>query len=576
MVSVGLLTIGFLSSCHDEDFDVSTTVLKERAFEHAFVNEFGQPSADQRWDFYAQKMERLQNAGVAPTRASGDHFYEGLTLTEDANGVAVVSNDARVERESVTGTTYWSRNDTRYNTYDFNPNGVHSTYNSAVTQPALNEGLIDEWSVALPETDNNMGKGTTGFTLKSPSSGLFTVSAVQYEGMWSRLAYMQEFVFGIEVNGIRYPLFGGGGLYDGTTLRNMTNNKWDTNNPSTGYVSSNFNATGQGNPHWASYVYITPGTTFNFYFTYVNGVGNKETLYKYDSADEGRAMLLYNAESDTQRIMMIGFEDCMETGSSQQTDINDFIIYISGDLPEPTSKLFFCEDLYDYDFDYNDVVVRVSNTGITLVAVGGTLPVFLQYKEKGKTEWETTKELHEFLAEIQTSQTMKDKIAECGITYQPDSNDPSKVAYRPINVGDDKNGIKLDPIKFVIWTETEGTRLDSNAVPDGTPVPVDELAEWKDIRLLVADEYADDYESIEKTQFTDVKDFTIVTYDNVATYPAIIEVPNSVSYMKERVRIDKGYPTFYTGNGEGEDNQWYNYNKVVGNLYNFQSSDDKY
>ena len=280
-------------------------------------------------------------------------------------------------------------------------------------------------------------------------------------------------------------------------------------------------------------------------------------------------MLLYNAETDTQRIMMIGFEDCKETGSQQQTDINDFVIYISGDLPAPTSKMFFCEDLYDLDFDYNDVVIRASSTGLTLVAVGGTLPVYLQYKEKGKSEWITTPELHEYLAGLQYSDAMMEKIQTYGITYYPDPNDHTKKAYRPINVGDGENGIKLDPIKFKVWTESEGTRLDPNYIPDGTDVPVDELELWNDIKLFVADEFGGNY-----SQQTDIKDFTVVPYVEGSKRPAIIAVPNSVSYLKERVRIDKAYPTFYMGNGEGEDNQWYNYNKVVGDLYVFQG--DKY
>lgn len=578
VTAMAILGLGSLTSCHDEDFDVSSETLKERAFEHGFAEEFGQPSADQRWDFYAQMMKRLRSGEVAATRADGDsHVYNGITLTEDANGVAVVSNDVRVTHTTQENhRTYWASNNSPYTSITYNPNNVNSKYNSAVVQPELNEALIREWEIALPESDNNTGKGTTGFTLKSPKSGLFTVSAVMFQGMWSRLAYMQKFIFGIEVNGTRYPLFGGGGLYDGET-RNIVNDTWNTANPnffphSNYYLSGRYDAEYDSNPNWASYVYITPGTTFNFYFTYFDS-GND---YSFDSADEGRAMLLYNAETDNQRIMMIGFEDCVQSygQSNFQTDINDFVIYISGDLPAPTSKLFFCEDLYDLDFDYNDVVLRASSTGLTLVAVGGTLPVYLQYKEKGSDEWKTTPELHRYLASLQSSDEMKNKVAQYGVTYNPDKNDNTKKAYRPINVGDGKNGIKLDPQKFVVWTETEGNRLDPNYVPDGTDVPVDELELWHDIRIFVANEFDGTY-----TEQTDIKDFTIVPYDQVSTHPAIIEVPNSVSFMKERKKITEGYPTFYKGNNpdvtpQAEDDMWYNYNKQVGNLYNFQG--DKY
>ena len=57
VTAMAILGLGSLTSCHDEDFDVSTAVLQERAFEQGFIKEFGQPSADQSWDFYAQKMD---------------------------------------------------------------------------------------------------------------------------------------------------------------------------------------------------------------------------------------------------------------------------------------------------------------------------------------------------------------------------------------------------------------------------------------------------------------------------------------------------------------------------------------
>ena len=193
VTAMAILGLGSLTSCHDEDFDVSSETLKERAFEHGFAEEFGQPSADQRWDFYAQMMKRLRSGEVAATRANEDsHVYNGITLTEDANGVAVVSNDERVvNTSSKTYTTYWGHGSQysgnpgiRYNTITYNPNNVNSKYNSAVVQPELNEALIREWEIALPESDNNTGKGTTGFTLKSPKSGLFTVSAVMFRSKW--------------------------------------------------------------------------------------------------------------------------------------------------------------------------------------------------------------------------------------------------------------------------------------------------------------------------------------------------------------------------------------------------------
>ena len=62
IIATSLLGLGSLTSCQDEDFDVQTAVLKEKAFENGFVKEFGQPSANQSWDFYAQKLQSVRDA----------------------------------------------------------------------------------------------------------------------------------------------------------------------------------------------------------------------------------------------------------------------------------------------------------------------------------------------------------------------------------------------------------------------------------------------------------------------------------------------------------------------------------
>ena len=60
VATLGILTFGSLTSCQDEDFGASTEVLKQRSFEHSFTQEFGQPLADQSWDFYTQKLQSLR------------------------------------------------------------------------------------------------------------------------------------------------------------------------------------------------------------------------------------------------------------------------------------------------------------------------------------------------------------------------------------------------------------------------------------------------------------------------------------------------------------------------------------
>ena len=69
VTAMAILGLGSLTSCQEEDFDVSTAVLQERAFEQGFIEEFGKPSADQRWDFYAQKMENLFGSTTRATMA---------------------------------------------------------------------------------------------------------------------------------------------------------------------------------------------------------------------------------------------------------------------------------------------------------------------------------------------------------------------------------------------------------------------------------------------------------------------------------------------------------------------------
>lgn len=69
IIATTVLGLGSLTSCQDEDFDVQTAVLKEKAFENGFVKEFGQPSANQSWDFYAQKLQSVRDAKTRATMA---------------------------------------------------------------------------------------------------------------------------------------------------------------------------------------------------------------------------------------------------------------------------------------------------------------------------------------------------------------------------------------------------------------------------------------------------------------------------------------------------------------------------
>ena len=142
VTAMAILGLGSLTSCQEEDFDVSTAVLQERAFEQGFIEEFGKPSADQRWDFYAQRMENLFGS---TTRA---------TMAEDP--VCKVTK------------------------------GVEQKYDIDLIQEIVNK--------KLPAGQDNSNQGQNTYTLRSV--GKFKISAVNYGGNVETLDSWQ-FHFGI-------------------------------------------------------------------------------------------------------------------------------------------------------------------------------------------------------------------------------------------------------------------------------------------------------------------------------------------------------------------------------------------
>ena len=131
IIATSFLGLGSLTSCHDEDFDVSTQTLKERAFNEAFVKQFGKPDANQSWDFYTQAMEGLRSA---TTRATVDDF--GLKVTTRTSQPAYVAES-----------------------------GAH-----------------DYYSAKLPESQNNYNMGQSQYNLVATGDGKFTISAIEYAG----------------------------------------------------------------------------------------------------------------------------------------------------------------------------------------------------------------------------------------------------------------------------------------------------------------------------------------------------------------------------------------------------------
>ena len=227
IIAMSILGLGSLTSCHDEDFDVSTAVLQERAFEQGFIKEFGKPSADQSWDFYAQKIRSI-------------HQEAGLTRATLAEGDVV----------------------------------------TPIKQPKDNDffnGLIDEWHYALAEQNNNSNVGTNSYSLVS--TGAFKIYAVRYAG-GIEVNSEQEYnmVFGIVYKqgneDVYVPIF-----YHGFN----TDDNWTPTDPSPGGSTPVW-----GNPGWGAEVNMPADVEFDFYFTYTyhfgGDYGDKVQNYRSDES----------------------------------------------------------------------------------------------------------------------------------------------------------------------------------------------------------------------------------------------------------------------------------------------------
>ncbi len=278
--------------------------------------------------------------------------------------------------------------------------------------------------------------------------------------------------------------------------------------------------------------------------------------------------------------MIIGFEDCWGQGSHHtqfelDKDFNDVVFIIEGNLPIPSSKRFFCEDRTSYDWDYNDVVFDVSNTGIVLRAVGGTLPVFLRVTNRlGQTE--TYGELHELMRKLQPQVNHRTKT----LTFK--QGEGGKTLYKPIDVSAFLNnnkypGIWFDAVQIATWTRlgTDGDRFtrlddDNNEVERfGT----DSSFPGK-VELIVLPEYQESYDLEAISQSAPLTELSSDQKDNIpskiitATPPGNIPsmwiAPVSVSWMRELQKITLGYKYFYGGSGAtdnlGNPIPWYEKN----------------
>ena len=322
--------------------------------------------------------------------------------------------------------------------------------------------------------------------------------------------------------------------------------------------------------------YSVGNTTYKNTFTYADHAASNGITYKYN----GTSTLAYSTQlnDENKQVMILGFEDGWRPGPADW-DFNDIIILIEGDLPEPTSKRFFCEDLESFDWDYNDVVFDVSNYGITLRALGGTLPVFLRVKDRTKGPNDRAEvvslkkngkvicELHELMRALQPQEIHQNEEL---IYYRDVKNKEtgvieSKPFYKPIDadsyVASGIEGLWFDAVQILNWTTSmvagqPNTRLEEGEVElFANPLAGD--AKVGDVELVVLPEYSSsgyDVNTIANlSKFDDAGDDKddarpkITKIGDAGSVPAIWTAPVSVNWMQEMKKITLGYPRFYGG-----------------------------
>ena len=538
-IATSLLALGSLTSCHDEDLDVSPAVLQERAFEQGFIKEFGKPSANQSWDFYAQMMESLRK--------------EGATRATMADAIP------------------------------------HET----IEQPGTDwfQSVIADANRALEDRKNNANVGQQNYSLVS--TGTFEIYAIHYGGYiedWRRDNNIGfEFGVGI-VGGAEQRLFGPwgegdnpnepGNVPDNTGLNPGYGAEVTINSGTRFYFYIKYNKN-EGS-HTLPRKFMTNHVPDGYIHTSHTGWG---TTYAAWNDYVGPSTLLYTTEYQDEngklkQYMVIGFEDgwgyadCPDiignNYSDPDFDYNDIIFVLAGSLPVPDNKRFFCEDLTAFDWDYNDVVFDLMNTGIVLRAVGGTLPVWLEITDRDNLTTHTG-ELHEFMRSKQSTEKQAKEL-----TWQHlNEKGEMKTYYKPIEVAAMASagyaGLNYDAVELVHWDipsivspgNGKGLR-DGEVEKFANPGYGEQMV--GNVKLLVGTEYGQTYDQAKALAELDVeaenKDRRphIVKVPENGTIPAIYCAPVNVRWMMELNKITLAYPGFYGGGDPLDElkvNQWW-------------------
>lgn len=532
IIATAVLGLGSLTSCQDEDLGVSTQTLKERAFDDAFAKQFGKPSPNQSWDFFTQTMQNLRKGeSTATTRAQND--------PSTGSGYSVAAR---------------------------------------TSQPSyITTELVNRWDDLLPEYQNNYTMGQTQYTLVSSGSGNFTISAIWYGGafeIWNTYSTHLYLCFNDANNvyrevelfeGKALSDFGNPGLSDevhldaGTEFWFLLEYRQNGNNQplhsfySTQPIPFNYGEIPTGN-HQNGYTYTDPNTGERVTFPY------SYTTFQYKTRDyyhvyNGCSQLLYSeysyTDNEIDHFMVIGFEDGWHYLNYLDFDYNDIVIYVTGDLPIPAAKRVFTEDLEQYDWDFNDVVFDIEYRRIVLRAVGGTKPVYLQFrdvKDDGTyTVLSTTEELHDLMAKSWRYVNPSNNQ----IVYPYPDGAPKIDGtdwYKPLNVGS-PDGLDMLPALIMQYDPISDEELEEKGTKG-------------DIVLLVGE--GADQEEFSLVSKTDKNGNAVISYSAGDKAPAMFMGLVQTRWPKEKQLISKGYPWFYDQAPAGE--YWYS-NGVEEYLY---------
>ena len=573
---LGAIVLGGLAACQDEDFDVSEATLKAKAYDNAFIKQFGKPDPDQSWDFFTQSLESLKKGGSAFSAITRALSEEDWDVIDEEGGV-------------------WG---VRYRDLDNQPAYIK----------ANNYAEVAKYSKLLPEQKNNYTLGQTQYKLQSTGSGNFTISAIWYGGAFETTArYNFNFYIHFEVE--PHDEY----VIDEVSGEVVTDE--ETGEPITQRVNSKrvrlFSGVRSsfGNPKLSADVHLDAGKQFWFELVYYNVNNTDEvhhfysigtTIEKYDyskysarynasegfpysystfahkSSDyyhiyNGPSQLLYNetdyGDTGITRYMVIGFEDAWEDLNYLDFDYNDIVLYIDGDLPIPEAKRFFAEDLQAFDWDFNDVVVDVEYKRNVLRAVGGSLPVYVVFRRSFTGEYIHIKQYDENGNKIADDYELHELIYDQNVK---NGNRPDKALkdkngrYRPINVNAE-DGLTLNPAVIMQWDKPLSLDELKNVGANGRP----------DVIFYVNNTNG-------SFQHVNIDpDLTNISYNdpnNRNECPSVVMGTVQTRWMKEFQLITLGYPTFYLGNNPSSDqdleNIWCNFNVKTEYLYTPPLKDD--